>query len=340
MTSILEILSEPSTEWVRLVEQALWGTHGVRYRIQGAKEDVSRMPEPSFLLLKSEGKAVAAFAHAKKTVEIAGRSLNATYQGMLAADRNAQGKGYGRKMVEAALHHALDRATGPELIYAYVEAGNERSLKIFRSLGYEELAIFHAIPLSRFSPKENPRVELADESLLAELSSLLMEQEKASALIEFHHSLRASDVYTLRSEGKILAAFQVIPQHMELVSLPGITQRVALSILPKIPILGSYADFSHLNFLRIGNIYCREGFESAFFDLASAVLARTRLKVLIAFWDKRSPVYARIARKGSWGLLNKMGETPLHVMGYCGKLSEKDRSTLHQMPLNISPVDA
>ena len=81
------------------------------------------------------------------------------------------------------------------------------------------------------------------------------------------------------------------------------------------------------------------GYEAAVFTLVEALLAREHLHAGVAFMDKRSPVYQRLAAAGKFGLLNAGLGATLHVIADFNAVPEEEIAELRRRPLCISPMD-
>lgn len=331
--------------FVELAERAIWGTNGTLYHLQDAAHDLDRLRSPTFLTLKRGGLTVGAVAHSGRVVECGGRRYPAIYQSMLAidAERVGQGKGVGKALMTQAHRYALKQLGGRGVVYAYVEDGNARSHRILSGLGYQHLGTFHAILFSRVRPRVDARVSKADDLACARVANLLGEQYTQHALVDFERSsLGIACTYVLRDfrSGEIAASVQAVPQRWSIKQLEGLSGKFFVKMLPWVPVLGKIFDPRDFKFLKIGNAYVRHGCEREFFALIESVLALEGRHVAIAFWDKRCPIYRRISRAGSFGLLSGLGQSTARVMACFEGIDEVESADFFDRPLSISPSDA
>jgi GNAT superfamily N-acetyltransferase len=325
---------------ISLEEEVSWGTHGTLYKLHNVEHDLELLPNPTFLSLYDNGKLCAVFMQAARTVGVNSQmTCSARYQCLLAVRPGNSGKGFGKHILGEAKRFSLDDLGKSGLIYVYIEDGNERSHRIFNSLGYKRIGGYESCAFSRIHPRDDHRAVLADKNERIIITSLLKDLYADHILTEFDNSVHSSDYFIFKENGKIIAGLQTVPQHWTLVSLPGISGAFFVNIMPRIPFFKTLLDPPGFHCLRISNVYVREDRESVFFTLLSAVLSRHNLHNAVVQWDPSSPVAKRVSAAGSYGLFGSMSVTSASVMACFKNLSQNTIDEICSRPLCISPLD-
>ena len=132
---------------------------------------------------------------------------------------------------------------------------------------------------------------------------------------------------------------QATPQRWAIESLAGLEGRIALQLLPHLPMMRELFNPSDLRFLKISHFFYAPGQERFFFRLLEGVMYRHRQKLAIAYLDPRSPVNQALRHAGRLGILNPLLETPVKVFADVSGLQPAEITDLASRPLVISPLD-
>lgn len=336
----IQASGEYTPEMVSFLEETVWGTKGVLYTKHNLAAHLEGLPAPRYFSLTEDGRLIAVGLCLKKTIRVGRRQYQTIYPAALAVDPARRSQGYGRLMLEAARPH-VEEMLGPRgVIYGFVEAGNIRSLGLFSQASTHTLGQFHTQIFCRFFPRDDRRVEpardAAREGLLAGLYDLYADH----ALLDFSDSFRLDQYFVLRERGEVVAGVQAEAWEWGILSLPGPLGLLLVRVLPRIPYLKRWFNHQQLRFLKLGNLYARPGREAEVFWLVEALLARHQVHFAMAYFDRRSPFYQRLAGAGEFGFLSRNLVFSAHVMAECVGLSDDEIADLTHRPLFISPLDA
>ncbi len=336
---VIERSSTYSPAFVALLERTVWGTSGVLYSKHGVANALDRIGEPHFLTLTENGEPVTVAVRIRKTTRVGQNAYSAFYLAALAVDRPKMARGYGKLLTEQSRLHFLREVGERGMLYGYIEANNVRSLELNKKVGFQPVGLFHAVMFSRLRPKDDASMRRLKEIERETLVQLLNDQYKDHGLLDFEHSVKVDDYYALRQGGGIVAGVQAQRLHWTMRRLPGAGGLILVKMLPCVPILRRLFTAGNYHFLRLGNIYVRRGHEAEVFTLIAALLARQHLNSAIAFMDKRSSVYQRIAAAGNFGMLNAVMDVSMHVIADFNGVPEKEIAEIRRRPLCVSPMD-
>lgn len=336
---VIQRSSNYTSAFISLLERTAWGTREVLYNMHGVAKTLDRIGEPHFLTLTENGKLVAVAVRIKKTTRVGKNAYNAFCLAALAVDAPKIGLGYGKLLTEQSRFHFLKEVGERGMLYGYIEAGNVRSLELNKKVGFQPIGLFHTVMFSRLRPKDDARVGRLKETERETLVELLNEQYADHALLDFEQSVKVDDYYVLRQASKIVAGVQAEQLHWTIRRLPGAGGLILVKVLPYIPILHRLFTTRNYYFLKLGNFYARMGHEAEIFTLIKALLARQHLNSGMAFMDKQSPVYRRIASAGKFGMLNAGMNVAMHVIADFNSVPEDEMAEIRRLPLCISPMD-
>ena len=336
---VIQRSSTYTLPFVSLLELTVWGTSGALYSKHGVGKALARIGEPHFLTLTVNDELVAVAVRIRKTTRVGENAYSAFYLAVLAVDRPKMARGYGKLLTEQSRLHFLREVGERGMLYGYIEASNVRTLELNKKVGFQPVGLFHAVMFSRLRPKDDAPVRRLKETERETLVQLLNDLYTDHALLDFEQSVRVDDYYVLRRGGEIVAGVQAERLHWTIRRLSGVSDLILVKVLPYVPILRRLFTAGNYHFLRLGNIYVRRGHEAEVFTLIAALLARQHLNSAMAFMDKRSSVYQRIAAAGNFGMLNAVMDVSMHVMADFNGVPEEEIAEIRRRPLCVSPMD-
>jgi hypothetical protein len=168
---------------------------------------------------------------------------------------------------------------------------------------------------------------------------LLKAQYHNHNFTDFDQPVPVDHCYVFRQGDEIVAGLHYNRQQLTIQRLPGVSGRIMVKVLPRIPGVRRLFPEGNLDFLAFGNLYAKEGREEAVFSLMEALLSRRRLNFAMIYLDKRSPMYQRLAAVGRFGVFNALVDVPVQVMGYFQGFAETEVARIHDQPLFISLDD-
>ncbi|MDZ7607194.1 MAG: hypothetical protein U5K79_16755 [Cyclobacteriaceae bacterium] len=199
------------------------------------------------------------------------------------------------------------------VFYAYVDADNVRSGRLIDEFGFRKAGTFHTIPYSRFFPKEHREVQRLGKEHQEEISQILMEFYRHFNLVTFEDLFVRGNYYAIKKDGQFVCGVQAIPDSWRIISLPGITGKVMMKIVPKVPLLRRLFNPDY-RFLLFQNIFCFPGHEHLLEKLFDTALADMKRYSAILCEDPMSELYAMISgvNKGLTYRIN--GEKEIDIM--------------------------
>lgn len=216
--------------WDALLRPVVWGTDGLRYRLRDPAHALHRWEGAEFLELRRAGELLAVFVLVRHDYVVADTPITAWYRSMLAVKDGLAGAGLGRVITAAARRVYLDAATGPTLLYGYIEAANARSLRLQERLGYAPLFDLQAASWGWLRPARAPGVgRVSDRAAFVAAARRFW---AGHALDDLDASVRADEIWGLERGGRLVAGAQIVPKPLEIVGLPGLDGKALIAGSP------------------------------------------------------------------------------------------------------------
>lgn len=323
----------------RFLRSVLWGTEGALYRLPEVDSMLRQLSNPMFLTLTEEETLVAVRMILEKEVRCDGQPLHCFYHSFFSVAPGVAGRGYGKRLAHAMLEHLEPRLDGRGLIYSHVERGNRRSLAVHEALGYQRVGSFHTVSFNRLWPRMFANAQKMSRDDAPFVLQALSTQYADHAMFDFPQSLDPEHYFVWRDGSEPVAGLQVSRQRWQICQLTGIGGALALKLLPRIPLVRTVFNPADFRFLKVGNVFYRQGRAAAVFRLLESVVAQFRLKTALMFWDPMSPVYKGLTEAGSFGLLNALTQTPAEILGRFYGFTRVEIAEFCQRPKVISPTD-
>ena len=327
------------TELTGLLNRTTWGTRDVRYSIKGIARILERIKDPHFLLLKKEDSLVGAVVASRKKVRGGDKTYDALFIAMIAVDPTMIGLGYGTLLALQAREYGRALLSEPGIIYLYVETTNTASVRVHEKIGYRRIGQYEARIFTRIFPKDNHQIKRPNDMERVQLADLLERQYAGHELLDVREAVQRGRYFVLRCGGEMVAAAQIRPMHWCLKQLRGLGGVMAMTVLPKLPLIRRGYSPQHLRFIQIGNIWFRPGHETALTGLLEALLARCGVHVGIVFLDRRSPVHDAIRANLQFGAFSRLVLETAEVFADLKGWSREETARLLMGPVNVSPVD-
>jgi len=328
-----------SPETVQLLESTVWGQHGLIFRSLDMREMLGALTRPVFLRLVKDGETLAAAVRNRKALLMAGRQFDAVHLALFAVRPDCRRKGYGRILAKVSREYFGEMLRPPGVLYGYIESGNEASLRLNLGIGYRDLGQIKSRIFSRANPRRSERVERLGEGERSGMLALLNETYASHALAGLDQSLDTGRYFIVRRNGEIVAGAQVHTLRWNLLQLPGWRGKLALNLLPRIPVLGKNFTPEDLRFGRAGNFFAREGSEHLISEILETVMAEKGLPFTTLFMDPRGTIERRLLDKTRFGLLGLGIGGGFHVLGEFKGIGDDEIDTICRAPMLISPRD-
>jgi GNAT superfamily N-acetyltransferase len=329
-------LDPPVTE---LLENTVWGSRDLRYRIIGVAEKLARLTDPYIFTLRADDALAAACVLDRKPVTLLSTRYDSVHFVMIATSAAHRGKGFAGLLVEHIRGYLEENLGSPAIAYAYIEATTEFSLRISDRVGHVIEADMPINVFSRLRPRTSDDVVLIRQAEIAGIGDRLSRLYQGHGFADFEQSLDPSAYFVRRRGDEIVAGAQVESMHWSVVELPGWRGEFLVRVLPALPLMNRLLPLSDLVFLRVGNLLVEPGRENEFVDLLEAVLALHGARIALLVMDERSPVLRRIRMHGRLGLLNHALSGATRLVADFKGVHEDDIARIAELPLLMSPRD-
>jgi GNAT superfamily N-acetyltransferase len=324
---------------LELLDKTIWGQHGVSFRSLDMAKMLQDLSNPSFMRLTKSGQTVAAAVRNRKQVEIAGTPYDAVHLALFAVHRDFTRQGLGSVLAQVSRTLYFDLLQAPGVLYGYIESGNEASLRLNLGLGYQDMGEIRSRIFSRSRPRLSDRVEVLGQNARSDMLARLKAAYHSHALCSFDTSLDPDRYLVLRRQGHIVAGAQVHVLHWQLLALPGWQGKIAMQVLPHIPLLGREFKPADLRFARVGNLFAEPGSEALISEILETALAAQHLPFAAVLADPRGAVESRILSAVDFGALDHVVSGAFHLIGEFRGVDQHQLKQLSKAPVVISPKD-
>lgn len=355
----LNLHDEAPAKSVDLLHNTIWGTEGgTRYRHYNTRDRITKQLDPQFLTLHKGDRLLGILGFSRrKLAQPAGEteafyirylSMMSSFQRQNPSGNSSRKRSDGlvKKMVGRLMNKPeemnVEPGNGPEkaMFYAFVELENERSMEMTQAMGFEPVGKFSTILFSRFSPKWKGNVEVLKPEDLAEVKAKTLDFYSDHALFTDKNIYREGTYYVYRDGGKIVAGMKAHDCHWKVVEMSGLSGKLILSIVPKIPLLNRLFNPSAFKFAAFEGLWHLPGYENRLFDLMETALADLKLNTGMLWLDRKSPLDP-IIRGGHLGILQHLNsDVPVDVIARFIKVPESIQEDIRQKPIFISAYDS
>ena len=321
----LKIERSPSEQVIELLKANVIGTPGrsMVYKHKNVSEKIADTSNPFFANLSIRNRLYGTICLSKRNVCTFGKSHQAFYlryftfrESLRASNPNEKSSNSSSKIrdeVALLMNGAGLDFDGYLVLYAYVDSDNVRSRRLIEEFGFKKMGSFNVIPFSRFYPKINPEVQIVKKGQTDEISTLLKAYYKDEQLVFTDINPKKGNYFVMRSQGEIVCGVMATPDEWEIKELPGLSGKIMMRIVPKIPALGKLFQPQY-KFVFLESIYCKEGFHEKLALLLESVLAHYKLSSGTICLDPKSKIYTEV-KKLKLGLTQKiMGETEIDLV--------------------------
>jgi len=261
---------------------------------------------------------VAARAVRRHTVRIGSELFEGFYHGWTVVPEDQQGLGWGRALAQTSLDDILLRITTTGIIYAYIDAKNQRSLRNLEKQGYTRVGSFWVQYITFLNPQEHKGWNKASHTLDKENLAMIELQNSREGLLDGVEGLDMDHVYYWRDEqGSIQAMVHATLEQWTMETLGFLSPSWDARLMrwfQKIPFFRRILPNANFTYLKVGNITYNKGQERAVIQLIESLMAVKKLHRGLWYIDKTSPVYGELKGAGLLSALNFAFETRVAIM--------------------------
>jgi RimJ/RimL family protein N-acetyltransferase len=301
---IIEWNTEYTSELIEILNNTVWGTKGTLYKMHDLEKEFKTFTEPYYVTLKENSAPVGVCLFNKKRIKINNILYDCFYLCVLSVKSSKSGQGYGTLLISQSTDYFLNMLGNNGIVYAYVEADNEKSLRVFQKSNFDYLDSFIVPVFSRINPKWDQNIDQLDHSESNLMLSLLNEHYREYCWTDFNYSFDPKNYYTLKDNNEIIAGIQVKEFCWTIENLPGISGKIIVKIFHHLPILKELFNPQSYKFLKIGNIYVKSGYEKKLLKLIESVLASKNLTTCLTYINVQTTQAKLISKIFQNGLLS------------------------------------
>ena len=297
-----------ATEGVKeLLQKVTLGTNGARYRHLDTLVRLKDLENPLYLSLEPKDKVLANVTLCRRQVGWYIRYF--AFEPSLQSEGNTRRKqsdGLLKQELSRFFQDAFNQKNAPDLMYAYIDPRNERSLWMSSNFGFKTKAKISTQTFSRIRPKEVKNViEITED--LAWLKEKINETFKNHSLFFTKHTFNDTPFYGYYEDGVCKAFLKTHRANWVVERLPGRSGRVLTQIIPYVPGLRKIVRPSEFSFTAIEAVYLEKGASIEYLNrLFEGVLFHEKTNSIIWWVDQKDPLYHKVANKLNWGLLHKL----------------------------------
>jgi L-amino acid N-acyltransferase YncA len=330
-----------SQEAIDFLESISWGTEGAVYEHKNTAEHFKVISNPYLLSIEENQRMLGTAVFCNPQVKVQGQTFNYYYTRYFASSPEIRGKGVVKKLAVEVMRSIRNDEARKTIFVGFIEKGNRSSYKVTEAAGYKPIATIQTLGFSRFFPKSSKRVDkVVSQEARNEVIHILEKKYSNYALVHFDYIFEMDNYYVIREDGKIIAGCQYHKAHWVVKRMPGLMGKVALNILPRIPLLNRLFNPNRFEFLAIEGIYVEKGKELVLHELIEHLLAHEDLRSALIWMDKRCPIYQRLQQYGNLGIINNfVKDSNVIIMASYQNLSQEEIQRVESLPLYAAAFD-
>jgi GNAT superfamily N-acetyltransferase len=333
----------PTPAYVRQLEQASFGTSGLRYRRLGIPDTLGRLPAPAFLELRDDGELVGTYALASR--RLSGSAAGAVsrshglYRGLLTVRKDRQGTGLGRLLVEQTLDwvgREAARREQAQLSWGCVESRNERSLGLLAARGARSLGTLETMLVYRQWPRPKVALEEIGDPRDAAVDEALAASERDCGL---RAAAGGGPFFAVTDDRGIVAGARAVVTRIDMGRIGGYWDWLYAGLLRHVPAARRRFDPRCFTYVRLGDVVVRPGGAPVWHDFLTSLMARHRTHMAMFVLDPRRRASRLLREAGVFGRFAAATRQELVVLARGWQLDPEILDGLAATPLAIGPLD-
>ena len=322
-----------------ILQNAVYGTHGIRYVQTGQEIKSANLIDPLYFHLYRKDRLVGVYCLDRRMLSGFGQPMMGFYGRYLAVADSALGLGYGRLLKQQAVNYVEGHTPRPSLFYSYIEEKNVRSMAISERAGFQSIARLRTFFFRRWRPVADNRVEQATPADLREVVTLLSQAYHGHSFRTFARIGYGHNYYVLRERGRIVAGVQANPVGWQFrqVTLGGFLHLgdVFINAISHTPLLGRLFNLNDYRFAALEGLYVQPGREELLPVLLDSILHRLRLHTAMFMIDEKDPLINLLTNLAG-GLSGFKDDVQTHLMA---KLVGPGEVNPGMLPAYVSSFD-
>jgi quinol monooxygenase YgiN len=295
--------TEANEKILNLLNSVALGTNGAIYRHQNINQRIKELHDPLHFTLERSNKVIGNITFCRRPVAWYVRYF--AFDNALQTKTNVKSRksdGASKKRIAAFFEAILQEETN--LLYAYIDPRNERSLWMSEQFGFKQMANIATQTFSRIRPRMQPEVhQVATNSNLKQLHQQIFSDY---ALFFTKHTYNEAPWYYIGTIEDPIAMAKTYRANWVIEQLPGKSGKLLGKIIPYVPGVRKLIGTGEQQFTVIESVYCKPGKEKTLEKLLEGILHLESNHTLIWWVDENCAYYKNAKQKVNWGLLHKI----------------------------------
>jgi hypothetical protein len=333
--------NELPKETLSFLKEINWGAEGAVYQNMDTESVFNMIPVPHLIAILEKDKIVATGVFCHTLIGLSDQKYPCYYIRFFAASKDIQGKGIMKNYTSRIMELITTGVTEKTIFFANVERGNKASYRVVNKSGYEPTYVVKTNGFSRFFPKLKSGVsKVIKKEEKENIKNLLSTQYGNHALVQFDTLFQKENYHVIRHNGEIVAGCQFFRVHWVIKKMPGISGKLLMNALPKIPILRRLFNPNKFVFLAFDAIFLKPGHEKDLQNLFEHLLASEKLSSGIFWMGETCAIRKSIISNMSLGLLHGFVEkSDIHCMVHASGFSGEEIKEFSQLPVYAPAFD-
>ncbi len=324
----IEVIREPDEELINHISSTVLGTPGgLRYRHKKAGEKIRNLGRVFFMILRVRKRLLGSVGLVKRECIDHGNRSTAWYvryfsikaplrsrkQGNSTEKKNSrqdQGllKGVSSLYFDNPfkLEDSEDQGGKKTYIYAYIEGGNDRSLRFSEQMGLQKVRSFKTLIYSRFWSRSSLHCRLLREEEIPWMRKQIEEFYSDHTMLNLENIDFSRDYWIIEKEGSIAAGAMIHQAAWELAEMKGLTGVLLFRILPRLPFFKKFIQPDDFRFTALEGIWHAPDKEGCLNELISHIASISGNPLLMIWVDPGSDIYRSIEESVDKGIAGKL----------------------------------
>ncbi len=325
-------------DFVRLIEDATFGTSGLRYSRLDVASQIKKLPDPTFIEMRRDDDLVGTYVLAGSSLRFEDAAIRGVYRALLTVAGNEKGSGLGRWMMSNTLDWVGKRAeeTGESVMsWGCVEERNEPSLHLLRSLGLQSLGSLESMMVYRQWPQKNSRIVDVDAGLINAVADA-----RQATVADCGLTQRVDrDWLALVVDGQVKVAARAALVRVNMETIGGFWDSAYRHLLRYVPPARLRFDPENFSYVRISDPVVLPDGVGLWSDFISGLMARFDTHMAMFVLDPRSRARRLLNHGRVFGRLGRATRQSIQVVANTWNMDADAMTRMRNAPLGLGPLD-
>lgn len=270
----INVTSLPAPGAIELLQLTCYGTSGIRYQQTGQTEKLADIGKAIYFHLYDESRLVGFFCLDPRDITFLGAHIDGYYGRYFAIAPEYQGLSLGSRLIEEVTRFIRTRIHGPSMIYVYVESRNTRSVNCFTNNGYRQVSHCKTFVFRRMFPRRVYQVVSCADDQLDEVRESIADACRGAQFLTTKRIGYRENYFLCFDQDRLVGGLQANPVTWRFQSMPGISGRMMMHLLPLVPIANRLFQPEY-QFLAVDSVHLLQGQKAEVPAMLESVLAYT-----------------------------------------------------------------